>query len=156
MPGFHYWLTSGIDSLLALSAGMWYDTTFFCASVLPDIKRNLCDGKGKKTLRGVYTYLDHALAHNAEWPRQEIARIKGIRLVYPAYSPDAAPIDFFLFSYLKGEVEGFRANLPADILSEIRRIFREISKEVLMGVYDEWITRLEWTTEHKAQYYHTE
>jgi hypothetical protein len=39
------WSTSGIHSLLAWPAGMRYDPEFFCVSVLPDIKRNLCDGR---------------------------------------------------------------------------------------------------------------
>jgi hypothetical protein len=57
--------------------------------------------------------------------------------VHPAYSRDAAPSDFFLFGYLKGEMAGFTANSLSDILSEIRRIFHEISKETLVAVYDE-------------------
>jgi hypothetical protein len=44
----------------------------------------------------------------------------------------------------------FTANSPADILSEIRRIFQEISKETLMAAYDEWIT------EHKGEDYRKE
>jgi hypothetical protein len=67
--------------------------------------------------------------------------------VHPAYSPDAAPSDFFEFGYLKSEMAGFTANSPADIFSEIHRIFQEISKETLSAVYDKCITRLEWTTE---------
>jgi hypothetical protein len=46
---------------------------------------------------------------------------------------------------------GFTTNSPADILSEIRRIFQEISKETLLAVYDEWITRVEWTTEYRGK-----
>jgi hypothetical protein len=45
-----------------------------------------------------------------------------------------------LFDYLKGEMARFTTNSPVDILSEIRRIFQEISKEAQMAVYDEWIT----------------
>jgi hypothetical protein len=51
---------------------------------------------------------------------------------------------------------GFTANLLVDILSEIGRIFQEISKETPVAVYDEWITRFEWITEHKRECYHTE
>jgi hypothetical protein len=76
--------------------------------------------------------------------------------VHPACSPDAAPSDFFLFGYLKGEMVSFTANSPADSLSEIRRIFPEISKETLVTVYDEWITRLDWITNHKGDYCHAE
>jgi hypothetical protein len=50
----------------------------------------------------------------------------------------------------------FRRNSLTDILSEIRRIFQEISKETSIAVYDERTTRLEWMTEHKGEYYHTQ
>jgi hypothetical protein len=45
-----------------------------------------------------------------------------------------------VFGDLKGEMPGFTANSRADILSEINRIFQEISKETFVAVYDEWIT----------------
>jgi hypothetical protein len=51
---------------------------------------------------------------------------------------------------------GFTEKSPADIFSEIRRIFQEISKETLLAAHDEWITRLEWITEHKGEYYQKE
>jgi hypothetical protein len=150
------WSTSGIHSLLALPAGMRYDAEFFYASVLPDIERNLYDGKPGKTLRGVYLHLETAPAHNAKPSRQEITRTKAIKVVHPAYFRDAAPSDFFLFGCLNGEMAGFITTSPADIFSEIRRIFQEISKETLVAVYDKWITPVEWTTEQKGKYHHTE
>jgi hypothetical protein len=61
-----------------------------------------------------------------------------------------------LFGYIKGEMAGFTADSPADVLSEIRQIFEEISKGSLTAVYDKWIARLEWITERKGEYYHTE
>jgi hypothetical protein len=73
-------------------------------------------------------------------------------VVHPVYSPDAAPSDCFLFGYLKGEMTGFTANSPTDVLSEIGRIFQEISKETLVAVYDKWITRLELISERKGEY----
>jgi hypothetical protein len=123
---------------------------------LPDIKRNLCHGKRRKTLQCIYFHLDKAPAHNAKWWRQEIARTKATRVTHPAYSSDVAPSDFILLGYLKGEMAGFKANSSADILSEIRRIFQEISKEILVAVNDEWNTRLEWITKHQGEYYHME
>jgi hypothetical protein len=45
--------------------------------------------------------------------------------------------------HLKGEMAGFTANSPANILSEIRRFFQEISKETFVALYDEWTTRLD-------------
>jgi hypothetical protein len=65
------------------------------------------------------------------------------QVLHPVYSPDAAPSDLFLFGYVKGEMAGSTANSPVDILSEICRIFQEISKKTVVAVYDEWITQLE-------------
>jgi hypothetical protein len=58
-------------------------------------------------------------------------------VVRPAYSPDAAPSDFFLFGYLKGGMASLTANSPAAHFYEIHWIFQEISNEILMAVYDE-------------------
>jgi hypothetical protein len=104
---------------------MQYDAAFFCAAVLPDIERNLCDGKFRKTFRGVYLHLDNAPAHNTERSPQEIARTEATRVVQPAHSPDAAPSNFFWFGHLKGEMSSFTVNSLSDILSAICRIFQE-------------------------------
>jgi hypothetical protein len=126
---------------------MRYDAEFCCASVLPDVERNLCHCKRRKTFRGVYLHLDNGSAGNAKRSREEIGRTKATRVEHPDYSLDAAPSGFFLFGSQKGEMAGFTANSPTDIISETRRIFQEISKESLVVVYDEWITRFEWITE---------
>jgi hypothetical protein len=125
------WSTSGIHSLLALPAGVRCDTEFFCASVLLDIQRNLCDGKHRKTLRGIYLHLGNTPAHNAKRSRQEIARTKASRVVHPACSPDATPSDFFLFGHLKGEMAVFKANSLLYILREVRRTFRKSQRRPL-------------------------
>jgi hypothetical protein len=110
---------------------MRYDAEFFDASVLPDIERNLCDGKRRETLRSLYVHLYRTPAHIVKGSRQEIARIKSTRVAHSAYSHDAASSDFFLFGYLRGELTGSTANSAPDSLSEISLIFQEISNETL-------------------------
>jgi hypothetical protein len=61
-----------------------------------------------------------------------------------------------LFDYPEGEMASVTANSPADIFSESHRIFQEVTKETFMTLDDEWITRLEWRTEHKGDYYDPE
>jgi hypothetical protein len=116
---------------------MRYDAEVLGAFVLPHIERNLCDCKPKKTLPRVYHHLDSAPAHNTKQSREGIARAKTTMVVHPGHSPDAAPNDLLLFCCLKNEMAGFTASSPIDILSEIRRIFQEISKETLLVVYGE-------------------
>jgi hypothetical protein len=150
------WLTSDIHSLLASSAGAQYDAEFFCTSVLLGVENSPCDGTRRKTFRRIYLHLDNAPVHNAKRSRQEIARTKGAKTVHPAYSPDVAPSDFFLFGRLKREMAGFTASSPENILAEIPRIFGEIPKETLAAVCNEWITRLEWINERQGEYYQSD
>jgi hypothetical protein len=88
-------------------------------------------------LQIVSLHLDNAPSHNGKQSRQEIVPAKATRVVHPAYFPDSAPIDFFMLGYLKGEMAGFTANSPADILSQIRRIFQEISQATFVAVHDQ-------------------
>jgi hypothetical protein len=87
-----------------------------------------------KMLRYIDFHLNNAQTHSAKRSWQEIARTNATRVVHPAYSPDPALSDFVLFGHMKGEVGGFSAYSPGDILSAIRRIFQEISKETLVAV----------------------
>jgi hypothetical protein len=96
--------TPGIHSLFALPAGVRYSAEFFCRSVLPDLERNLCEGTHRKTLPDICLHLDNASTHNAKRSRQEIARIMATNVAYPAYSPDVATSDLFLFDHLKREM----------------------------------------------------
>jgi hypothetical protein len=65
MHGFRYLIDLRHPQSFVLPAGPRYNAEFFCVSVLPDIEKNLCDGKRKKTLRSVSLYLDNARAHKA-------------------------------------------------------------------------------------------
>jgi hypothetical protein len=75
-------------------------------------------------------------------------------VVHPAYSPDAAPSGFLLYSLLRREIARFIARSPEDVLPEIRRIFEDIPKETLTAAYNNCISALKWTTERNGEYYH--
>jgi hypothetical protein len=129
------WSKSGIHSLVALPAQVRYNTEFFCVSVLPDIEKNPCDGKRRKTFRGRYLHLNKVPAYNAMRSRQAIAPTKANGAAHLTYSPNGVARDFLLFCHLKREMAGFAASSAEGVLSEIRRIFERIPKDILTGVY---------------------
>jgi hypothetical protein len=63
-----------------------------------------------------------------------------IRVPQPPYSPDLAPCDFFLFGYLKFQLEG-RTFFDDSVKEEVRRILMEIPVNLFHSVMDEWIQR---------------
>jgi hypothetical protein len=59
------------------------------------------------------------------------------------YSSDLAPSNFFLFSYIKGKLIGYRAQTLSEFLVRIRVILAEIPRETLNAVFLEWMERLQ-------------
>jgi hypothetical protein len=62
---------------------------------------------------------------------------------HPPYSPDLAPSEFFLLGYIKGNLMGYRAETPSELLVRIRVILAEIPRETLNVVFLEWMERLQ-------------
>jgi hypothetical protein len=60
-----------------------------------------------------------------------------IRASQPPYSPDLAPCDFFLFGYLKLQLEGKTFFDEDSVKEEVRRILMEIPVSRLHSVMDE-------------------
>jgi hypothetical protein len=73
------------------------------------------------------------------------SRKKIQRIPHPAYSPDVAPNDFFLFGYIKRKLTEYNIHDRQSLQSAIADIFDEIGQKTLMAVFETWINRLEWS-----------
>jgi hypothetical protein len=62
---------------------------------------------------------------------------------YFPYSPDLAPSGFFLFDYVPGNLMGYRAETPSELLVCVRVILAEIPRETLKAVFLKWMERLQ-------------
>jgi hypothetical protein len=75
-------------------------------------------------------------------------------LPYPAYSPDLAPSDFFLFGCIKEKLTNFNCETRDNLKDAIVEIFNGIEKETLVAVFAGWMRRLKWVIKHGGAYYH--
>jgi hypothetical protein len=57
--------------------------------------------------------------------------------------PDLAPSDFFLFGHLKGELRGSFFQASDELLNAVRGLLHDISPQMLLDVFHEWINRCE-------------
>jgi hypothetical protein len=95
------WSVNGIHSLLDISKETTYNTTFFCDAVFLDLLENMCAGSRERTLKGVIMHLDNARPHNSRKSNECLTEFRARRVPHPAYSPDPALSDFFLFGTVK-------------------------------------------------------
>jgi hypothetical protein len=71
---------------------------------------------------------------------------------HPPSSPDLAPLDFFLFGYVKRQLMGYRVESEAELLLRIRVILAEVPRDVLNAVFSEWMDRPQKCIESNGDY----
>jgi hypothetical protein len=82
---------------------------------------------------------DNAQPHTAKMSRGYIGLNRMKQASHPLHSPDLAPLDFFLFGYVKGKLMGYPAETPSELLVRIRIILAKIPPETSNAVFLEWM-----------------
>jgi hypothetical protein len=149
-----FWSVNGIHSLLDVPKGSTYNTAFFCDQVVPSLVQGITSHGRRKPVQGFMIHFDNASPHNSRRSRECLGSYRATRLLHPAYSPDPAPSDFFLFEYLKEKLIDFDCRTREDLTSAMTSIFTEIDKETLVAVFLSWIERLKWMIRKEWRYYH--
>ena len=137
-----FWSRNGILSVTARHRGQAFDRNFFLNNVIGDLQQS-------RSLRRKIVHFDNARPHLINDKLNELG-VK--RLEHPPYSPDLAPSDFFLFGYLKRQLEGILFQTEEEVLDKVKSVLHSIDKSVFRSVYDEWIQRLKICIESKGEY----
>jgi histone-lysine N-methyltransferase SETMAR len=74
------------------------------------------------------------------------------RAPHPAYSPDLAPSDFYLFGYVKQLLAGQEFPDGEALVGAINAILEGIEKVTLQRVFFEWMERLRRCIEIGGEY----
>jgi transposase len=97
--------------------------------------------------------MDNSTIHKSKVTRAKLSQIPVHLAPHPPYSPDLAPSDFFLFGYLKTKIIGLKFNSSEALLYWIKDEFQRIPSEVLEGVFESWIIRIQKCLEYKGDYF---
>jgi hypothetical protein len=129
-----YFLRTGFVSIEFPPQGQNYNSHFFMEIILPSIVENLSVARPKLKATAAHPHTDNAKPHNFRLSLQKIEEHGFIRVPQPLNSPDLAPCDFFLFGYLKSQLEGKRFFDQNSLKMEVERILREIPRTLLCSV----------------------
>jgi hypothetical protein len=61
--------------------------------------------------------MDNSPIHKAKVTRTKLSQMPVHLAPYLPYSPDLAPLDFFLFGFLKGKMQGLEFDSPEALLA---------------------------------------
>lgn len=136
------WSITGIKSITMLGRDQKFNRVFFSETVLKDLSKKI-------STKGYYLHMDNARPHLVPEKLKELG-IK--RLEHPPYSPDVAPSDFFLFGYLKDQLQGCEFEDEEQLFEKVSEILYSIPKSTLERVYNEWMERLFKVIETNGNY----
>ncbi|GFR87999.1 transposase [Elysia marginata] len=129
------------------------DETWFPVFIIPPkcLNRMWVDEQGD---RPVVLCLDfQSRPHKARATTQSLQELGIQVLPYPAYSPDFAPCDFWLFPILKDRLAGRKFGRVQDLAKTVNSDLRTIPEEDYQGVFRKWQIRLKRCIESHGEYF---
>ena len=96
---------------------------------------------------------DYAPAHTALSVREFLATKQITAFEHPAYSPDLAPSDFFLFPKIKEILKGRHFDDIGDIRSNTTAALKAIPQNQFQDCFEGWARRWHWCTASQGEYF---
>jgi hypothetical protein len=136
-----YFSRTGFVSIEFFPQGQNYNSHFFTEITLPSIVENLSVACPRLKTTAAHLYIENAKPHNSRLSLQKIDEYGFIRVPQPPYSPDLEPCDFFLFGYLKSQLEDKIFFDENSLKTEVERILRSTPITVRCSAMEDWVHR---------------
>jgi histone-lysine N-methyltransferase SETMAR len=133
-----YFLRCGFVSVEFIPMGQKYNSQFFTETVLPSIEKKLAECRPKLRTTAAHLHVDNAKPHTSKMSIEKSEELDFILVPQPPYSPDLAPCDFFLFGYLKQQLEQKHFTREDQVIAAVREVFDKISLQTFHNVMDDW------------------
>ncbi|UYV76430.1 hypothetical protein LAZ67_14000382 [Cordylochernes scorpioides] len=131
-----FWDVDGPICLDFLSSRQRMNSDLYCAIVVNKLKPGIRNKRRGKLSKGVLFLHDNARPHTSCKTVSTIIKLGFEVLEHPAYSPDLAPSDYFLFGLLKKELKGKRFDSDEDVQKVVQDFFHTLPKSAYKeGIY---------------------
>ncbi|UYV62191.1 hypothetical protein LAZ67_1008171 [Cordylochernes scorpioides] len=112
------------------------NSDLYCDILVNKLKPGIRNKRRGKLSKGVLFLHDNARPHTSCKTVSTIIKLGFEVLEHPAYSPDLAPSDYFLFGLLKKELKGKRFDSDEDVQKVVQDFFHTLPKSAYKeGIY---------------------
>jgi histone-lysine N-methyltransferase SETMAR len=130
-----FWSPLGFSLLEILPKRIHFDSQYFCSSNLSAIVQNRQSETHEDRRRRMVVHFDSATPHTAKYMIDYLKASRLTRASRPAFSPDLAPSDFYLFGKLKMALMG-AAFADDELLQGVMEVLNGISREELEEIFE--------------------
>ncbi|KAA6311066.1 MAG: hypothetical protein EZS28_056198, partial [Streblomastix strix] len=104
-------------------------------------------------LNQIYVHFDNASSYNSHATTQFLEENKIIRVAHPPYSPDLSPCDYFLFGYMKRNLQGNTFNTVEESVDAAFKIQYSIPINMQYSCFENWRTRAWYVNQNDGSYF---
>lgn len=133
-----FWDAKGILFIDYLQTGKTINSDYYC-NLLNQLDEKIRERRPGLQKKKIIFHQDNAPAHTAQKTIAKITELKYELLQHPAYSPDLAPSDFWLFPHLKQYLRGKRFSSNEEVIAAVEGYFAELPE----NHYSQGIHKLE-------------
>ena len=136
-----------------LPQGTTMTSQYYVQTVLPQVKNTIDEQRPTIGMSRTFHLHDNAAPHKSRATTQALQE-QGIRVLpHPAYSPDLAPCDFWLFPILKDRLAGRKFERIQDLAKAVKSELRTIPEEEYHNAFRKWLKRLELCVQSGGEYF---
>ncbi|GFR89884.1 transposase [Elysia marginata] len=128
-------------------------TTNYVQNVLSQVKSAINEQRPKVSTSRTLLLRDNEGPHKARATTQSLRELVIQVLSHPAYSPDLAPYDSWLFPILKDRLARQKFDRIQDLAKAVNSELRTIPEEDYQGVFRKWQMRLKRCIESHGEYF---
>ncbi|GFR66124.1 transposase [Elysia marginata] len=127
--------------------------TYYVQNVLFLVKSAINEQRPKVSTSRTLLLHDNAGPHKARATTQSLRELGFQVLPNPAYSPDLAPCDYWLFPILKDRLPGPKSDRIQDLAKAVNSELRTIPEEDYQGVFRKGRIRLKRCIQSHGEYF---
>lgn len=148
-----FFSASGHVASITLDDQKTVTAKWYTEKCLPQVFNALKKKRPKSGLKGLLLHHDNASPHTAALTQKFLKNTKIQEMSHPAYSPDLAPCDFFLFPKIKLGIKGHRFNSPEEARNAFVTAVEELPKEEFRECFKSWFRRMKLCIQANGEYF---
>jgi hypothetical protein len=147
-----FWNPTGLYVNRFLESGTSVNSAYFSEYVLGDIQLLPVLQKARQQKKKFILHMGNSPGHKSPIVTEQIDSLCLALAPHPQHSPDLAPLDFFIFGYLKEKMIRIDFESPQGLIDWIQLTFEAIPRHVLESVFESWLRRIQDCLKSKGSY----
>ena len=146
-----FFMSTGPLVIHELPSGISIDAVYYRDACLKKLVTKLHKKRPLSLTNGIKLHHDSARPHMKNIIFDYLREQKIQVMVHPPYSPDLAPCDFWLFNYLKRNLDIYPDS--TSLASAITKVLNSIPVYEYQKTFQKWIQRMKLCIEHRGDYF---